>query len=166
MSVAIRTASMADLSALDRLFQRSYLRLLAPDYPPSVLMTAVPVIARAQPDLVRSGLFFVAETDAGALAAAGGWSLTAPGGRPSPRGTGHVRHVATDPDRTRQGAGRALMEHILLTAKASGMAQMQCLSTLTAVPFYDAMGFVAQGDTMIPLRGGLTFPAVAMARAL
>jgi GNAT superfamily N-acetyltransferase len=165
MTVTIRTASMDDLSALDRLFQRSYMRLLAPDYPPSVLMTAVPVIARAQPDLLRSGLFFVAE-NAGGIAGAGGWSLNAPGGRPGTRGVGHIRHVATDPDQTRQGVGRALLEHILLHAKASGMAQLHCLSTRTAVPFYAAIGFVSQGGVSIPLRGGLEFPSVFMVAQL
>lgn len=162
MSHAIRTATMSDLSALDRLFERSYLRLLAPDYAPSVLMTAVPVIARAQPELLKSGLFFIAETEAGEIGAAGGWSLTAPGGKPGARGVGHIRHVATDPDHTRKGLARALLQHILFHAKASGMQQMHCQSTRTAVPFYEAMGFGVQGDVDVTLRGGLSFPSVFM----
>ncbi len=162
MPLTIRTATMDDLGALDDLFQRSYARLLAPDYPPSVLMTAVPVIGRAQPDLLKSGLFFVTETGEGDLVGAGGWSLQAPGGRPGQRGVGHIRHVATDPEHTRAGIARGLLEHILLHAKASGMAQMHCQSTLTAVPFYQAMGFVAQGEVSVTLRGGIEFPAVFM----
>lgn len=166
MAIAIRTASLDDLSALDHLFARSYMRLLAPDYEPSVLMTAVPVMARAQPDLLRSGLFFVAHTQEGAIMGAGGWSLNAPGGKPGQRGVGHIRHVATDPDHVRQGVGSALLSYILLHAKASGMMQMHCQSTRTAVPFYEAMGFDLHGEINLPLRGGLEFPAVLMVARL
>ena len=162
MDIAIRTARMDDLSDLDRLYERSYLRLLAPDYAPSVLMTAAPIIARAQPDLIKSGLFFVAETPSETIGAAGGWSLNPPGGKPGIRGVGHIRHVATDPDIARGGYGRALLEHILMHAKASGMREMQALSTLTAVPFYEAMGFVTQGEVEVEFRGGIKFPSVFM----
>ena len=161
----LRPAGVDDIGALDRLFQRSYARLLAVDYPPSVLVTAVPIIGRAQPALVRSGSFYVVSGPAG-LVGAGGWSLQPPGGQPGVRGTGHIRHVATDPDAVRQGVGRALMEHILMVAKASGMAQMSCQSTRTAVPFYQSMGVEALGEITVPLPGGLAFPAVRMQRLI
>ena len=160
-TLSLRAATLDDLPALDGLFQRSYMQLLAMDYPPSVLVTAVPVIARAQPDLVKSGSFYVVEGPNG-LVGAGGWSRRAPGGKPGTSGVGHIRHVATDPDHVRKGVARQLLGHILLVAKASGMVQMHCLSTRTAVPFYQAMGFVAQSDTVVPLRGGISFDAVFM----
>lgn len=160
-TLSLRPANLDDIDALDRLFRRSYMRLLADDYPPSVLVTAVPVIGRAQPDLVASGRFYVVEGPTG-LVGAGGWSLQPPGGRPGRRGVGHMRHVATDPDHTRQGVARLLLDHILMQARGSGMLQMRALSTLTAVPFYSAMGFVQQGETQITLRGGIAFPSVVM----
>ncbi len=160
--VTIRSASISDIGALDRLFQRSYARLLAADYPPSILVTAVPTMARAQPNLVQSSLFYVAEDEDGEILGAGGWSLAAPGGRPGTRGVGHIRHVATDPDAVRQGVGRAVLEHIMLTAKASGMSQLLSQSTRTAVPFYRAMGFAPEGDIEVPLGGGFRFPAILM----
>jgi GNAT superfamily N-acetyltransferase len=163
--LTLRIAQSADVGALDRLFQRSYARLLMPDYPPSVMVTAIPVIARAQPALVGSGLFYVVE-DADGIVGAGGWSLQPPGGMQGQRGTGHVRHVATDPDAVRRGVGRMLMEHIALVAKASGMMELACHSTLTAVPFYESMGFEQLGGISIPLAGGIIFPAVRMRRLL
>lgn len=163
--LTLRVAQTADIGALDRLFQRSYARLLAPDYPPSVLVTAIPVIARAQPALVGSGLFYVVEGAEGILGA-GGWSLQPPGGRPGQRGTGHVRHVATDPDAVRRGVGRMLLEHIMLVARASGMMALDCQSTRTAVPFYQSMGFDALGEITVPLPGAQDFPAVRMRRLL
>lgn len=159
---SLRRARESDMGALDRVFQRSYMQLLALDYPPSVLVTAVPVIGRAQPDLIRAGLFHVVETADGRIAGAGGWSLQAPGGRPGQRGLGHVRHVACDPEFVRQGVGRMLMAHVLTEARASGMAALQCQSTLTAVPFYEAFGFVRQGAMEVPLPGGIGFAAELM----
>ena len=100
----LRTTTAADIGALDDLFRRSYARLLAPDYPPSVLVIAIPLIARAQPQLVTSGRFYLVEGD-GRVLGAGGWSHAAPGGGRAASGIGHIRHVATDPDAARQGVG-------------------------------------------------------------
>lgn len=164
-TLTVRRAEATDLDALDLLFGRSYPALLKPDYPPSVLVTAVPLISRAQPALVASGTFFVV-CDGDEIVGAGGWTMQAPGGKPGTRGIGHVRHVVTDHRRTRQGIGRRLMDHIVLNARGSGMTQLHCQSTRTAVPFYTAMGFVAQAEIDIPLRPGIDFPAVFMVRLL
>ena len=45
------------------------------------------------------------------------------------------------------------------------MAQLMALSTLSAVPFYEAMGFRAEAESTVALRGGLDFPVMQM-RAL
>ena len=164
-TLTLRPAEPSDTDALDRLFGQSYPVLLRPDYPPSVLVTAVPLISRAQPDLIASGTFFVV-CAGDEIVGAGGWTMQAPGGKPGTRGVGHVRHVVTDHRRTRQGIGRRLMEHIILHAHACGMMRLQCQSTRTAVPFYESMGFVAAGEIDIELRPGIVFPAVFMSRNL
>ncbi|MDP4992609.1 GNAT family N-acetyltransferase [Marivita lacus] len=164
-TLTLRPADASDFEALDRLFGQSYPALLKDDYPPSVLVTAVPLISRAQPALIASGSFFVV-CDGQEIVGAGGWTMQAPGGRPGARGIGHIRHVVTDHRRTRQGIGRSLMEHIALHALASGMSQLHCQSTRTAVPFYEAMGFEARGDIVVPLRPGIDFPAVFLQRIL
>ncbi len=160
-TLSLRPAVLADIEALDRLYRRSYMRLLAADYPASVLVCAVPVFGRAQPDLVASGRFHVVE-DASGLVGAGGWSLRPPNGSPGQRGLGHVRHVATDPDHTRKGVAALLLDHVKRQAQDIGMTQLCALSTLTAVPFYAAMGFEEQGPSRILLRGGISFPSVVM----
>lgn len=164
-TLTLRIAEASDIEALDRLFGQSYPALLKHDYPPSVLVTAVPLISKAQPALIASGSFFVV-CDGQDIVGAGGWTMQAPGGRPGTRGIGHVRHVVTDHRRTREGIGRSLLDHIVLQAHASGMTQLHCQSTRSAVPFYEAMGFDAQGDIDIELRPGITFPAVFMTRIL
>lgn len=159
--LTIRTATSEDLEAVDTLLRRSYPVLLKPDYPPSVLVTTLPLISRAQPALLASGSYFLAERR-GVVVGAGGWTPQAPGGRPGMRGVGHIRHVVTDHRQTRQGIGRRLMTHVIWHAKASGMQVLHCQSTLTAVPFYASLGFVAQGRIEVELPKGIGFPAEFM----
>jgi N-acetylglutamate synthase-like GNAT family acetyltransferase len=161
-TLSLRRASPADLSAVDALLARSYPRLLAADYPPSVLVLAVPRIARARPELLASGTYFLAEDADGHVVAAGGWSRAGPMGASGIADTGHVRHVATDPDLTRRGIGRALMGRVLEDARDSGMEWLDCLSTRTAVPFYAALGFRPLHPVDVPLAPGIRFPAVRM----
>jgi GNAT superfamily N-acetyltransferase len=164
-ALTLRMADATDLDALDRLFGQSYPVLLKSDYPPSVLVTAVPLISKAQPALVQSGTFFVV-CDGDEIVGAGGWTMQAPGGKPGTRGIGHIRHVVTDHRRTREGIGRKLMEYVILHAHGSGMTQLHCQSTRTAVPFYESMGFMVHGEIEIALRPGIDFPAVFMVRML
>lgn len=159
-TLTIRRARRSDLAAVDALFARAYPALLKADYAPSTLVLALPRIARAQPALLSMPGYMVAEGEDGALRAAGGWS---PGQRP---GLGRIRHLATDHRHTRQGIGRRLMTHVLDHARDAGIRHMSCLSTRTAVPFYTALGFHALGPVEIALAPGITFPAVAMERAL
>ncbi|SLN22866.1 GNAT family N-acetyltransferase [Pseudooctadecabacter jejudonensis] len=161
----IRPTTSKDIGQVDTLLARSYPRLLKGDYPASILVMALPLISRAQPDLITSGTYYGVE-HAGRLLGAGGWTVAAPGGGAVTRGVGHIRHVATDPDTTRQGVGRALMDHILATAQAQGLRRMMCLSTRTAEPFYTAMGFETGTKVTVPLGPGIDFPAVEMSRAL
>ena len=162
----VRISCRADLAAIDALLARSYPALLKPDYPPSVLVTALPIISRARPELVASGHYYVAVAEDGAIVGAGGWSHGRPGGGTGRVGIAHIRHVVTDHRRTRQGIGRALMRRILAEARAGGARLAECLSTRTAVPFYQAMGFQALGPCDIALRPGVKFPAIQMERPL
>ena len=160
-----RVATRADMPAVDALLARSYPALLKADYPASVLATVVPAIARAKPELMASGTYWVIREGDAALAV-GGWTRALPGRGRRP-GLGHVRHVAADPARLREGLARAVIEAALDQARAAGVTRMECLSTRTAVPFYRAMGFEGSREVEVaigPARIG--FPAVEMARAL
>ena len=163
--IAIRPSTPADLAAIDALLARSYPVLLKPDYPPSVLVTALPLIARANPALVGSGRYFVAD-EAGAILAAGGWSSGDPTGGAARPGLAHIRHVVTDHRRLREGIGRALMQRVLAEAAAAGASGAECLSTRTAVPFYQAVGFTPLGPIDVQLRPGIVFPSILMRRPL
>lgn len=161
MQIRIRPGTLADLADVDALLARVYPRLLKPDYPPSVLVTALPIISRANPALLSSGTYYVAITDMGAIVGAGGWT-------PDRRDAelGHIRHVVTNDRLLRCGIGRALLTQCFHAAAASGITCLECWSTRTAEPFYAAMGFVTQGAIDIELRPGIIFPALRMSMRL
>ncbi|MDF0599872.1 GNAT family N-acetyltransferase [Psychromarinibacter sp. C21-152] len=159
-TLTIRVAEPSDLLALDALFGRAYPRLLKADYPPSVLVTALPLISKAQPQLLRSGTFYVAETGTGWLVGAGGWTPRRGGG------IGDIRHVVTDDRQTRRGVGRAILTRVIADATAAGLRLLDCKATRTAVPFYRAMGFAEDGEITVSLRPGIDFPAIHMTRPL
>ncbi len=163
--LSIRPTTKRDLAAIDALLSRSYPALLKADYPPSVLVTAVPLLSRANPALVASGTYFVAE-GGGEILGAGGWTRAAPLGGGGGRRVGHIRHVVTDYRRTRQGIGTRLMAHIVSDAASAGMDRLECFSTLTAEPFYVACGFRRLGPMTVSLRQGIDFRAVHMRRFL
>mmetsp|Transcript_27694 Transcript_27694/g.51519 ORF Transcript_27694/g.51519 Transcript_27694/m.51519 type:complete len:160 (+) Transcript_27694:143-622(+) len=158
--IHVRPSTLADLAAVDALLARSYPKLLKADYPPSVLVTALPLISRAQPDLLACGTYYVAEEDAAVLGA-GGWTPD----RKVP-GLAHIRHVVTDDRALRRGVGRALMARCFDDARAAGRTRMECWATLTAEPFYQAQGFESLGPMNVPLRGGIDFPSIRMMRDL
>lgn len=164
-TLTIRTAARADLAAVDALFAASYPVLLKSDYPPSALVMALPLISRANPRLLTSGSYFLA-VEGDQVRGAGGWTWTAPQGGVGPRDMGHVRHVVTDHRAVRRGIGRALMTRVIDHASASGVGVLDCLSTLTAVPFYTACGFEEIGPVDVTLRPGIDFPAVRMQQRL
>ena len=80
-------------------------------------------------------------------------------------GLGHVRHVATDARTARRGVGRAIMGTVMAEARAAGVLRLSSLSTLTAVPFYAALGFRSLRPVLLRF-GGADFPAVEMERDL
>jgi GNAT superfamily N-acetyltransferase len=161
-TLTLRRAQPDDLSKVDRLLGRSYPRLLAADYPPSALVMAIPRFARAQPELLASGRYFVAEDAQGRILAAGGWSSRSPSGGPATEKTGHVRHVATDPDVVRQGIGRMVLAGVIEDARGAGMDWLDCLSTRTAVPFYRALRFRAMHPQELSLGPGISFAVMRM----
>jgi GNAT superfamily N-acetyltransferase len=160
-TLTIRRARPSDLGALDALMASTFWRTLRRDYPPSVMVTAVPIIARAQPRLLKSGTYHVVEAD-GVIIGAGGWSMGHPAGKPPLSIVAHVRHVVTDHRRQRQGIGRRLMTHVLDEARRAGARAMACTSTRGAVGFYASLGFEYLGEVEVQLAPGITLPAVDM----
>jgi len=161
MAFTIRTSDKSDLAAVDGLLARSYPKLLKADYLPSVLVTALPIISRARPELITCGTYYVAQAETGQIIGAGGWTPD----RHQP-GLGHIRHVVSDDRYLRQGVGSALLSRCFERAQVKGIDRLECWSTLSAVAFYASMGFVEIGPIDVPLARGISFPSVRMIRDL
>ena len=161
----IETATSDHRTEVEALLRRSYTALLAPAYDAELLAQALPVLTRAQDTLLTSGRYFLLRDEGGKVVAAGGVTDAAPGtGVPTP-GLAHIRHVAVDPDRSGEGIGRRLMEHLFDVARAADADRVESLSTLNAEPFYAAMGFTRTEPVDLSM-GGIQFPSVRMHRPL
>ncbi|WP_294611132.1 GNAT family N-acetyltransferase [Roseovarius sp.] len=157
----IRPAAPGDHAAFSSLLSHSYPPLLAPCYARAVLCQALPVITRVAPEALCGGRYFLAE-QGGRVLAAGGWSDISPFGRACPAGHAHIRHLACDPERLRQGIGRAILDEVIRTARASGIRMLHCLSPHNAAPFYAASGFAALGEVAMRLTPELDLPVIHM----
>lgn len=158
----VRTADASDMERLSTLIAASYGRLYSGWYTPEVLAEALPLISQANPRLLDSDSYFIAEENGEAIGC-GGWSIEAPGNRPATPGTGHIRHVAVHPDHLRKGIGRAIMQRVFETAEAAGIRRLECLSSLQAEAFYARLGFTRKGTVDIPF-GTAIFTSVDMER--
>ena len=131
-------------------------------YEDSVLDAVLPVMTVAQPALLQSGTYYVAEAAEGTVVGCGGWTKERPGsGEVSPR-LAHIRHFGVHPEWTRQGVGRALYARCRDDAKNAGVNKFECYSSLNGESFYAALGFERDRIIDIEMRGGNTFPSVRM----
>ena len=158
---SLRPATPGDGEAVSALLEASYPRLLAPDYDARLLAVALPLMTRANPRLLASGTYYVAETGSDAVVGCGGWTVEAPGGGSRP-GVGHIRHFAIHPEWTRRGIGRALLDRCVEEVRAHGIRNLECFSTLTAEAFYRSAGFATVGPVDVPMSPTVAFPGVHM----
>lgn len=159
---SLRAATPVDGNAVSTLLEASYPQLLAPDYAPRLLAAALPLITRANPRLLSSGTYYVAEAGGNAVVGCGGWTVEAPGGGDSRPGVGHIRHFAIHPEWTRRGIGRALLDRCVEEARAHDIENLECFSTLTAEAFYRAAGFVTVGPVNVPMSPTVALPGIHM----
>ena len=128
---SVRISYSDDSDGVSELLQASYSSLFGPAYSTDVLCQALAAITRANPRLLESGAFFVAEADHGQIVGCGGWSFDYPGTE-NVAGTGQFRHFATHPDWLRRGVGRALLSETVSQAADRGIRTLECQSSLVA----------------------------------
>lgn len=157
----VRPAQPEDAVAVTALLQASYPRLMTQAYGPDVLAAALPAMTRANPALLASGTFHVAE-QAGDLVGCGGWTAERPGSGEVVPGLGHIRHFATHPDWTGQGIGRSIFQTCYREATEAGVRHFDCYASLNAEKFYGALGFAIIEPVAVELRPGLRFASLLM----
>ena len=156
----IRTANPTDAEGVSRLLETSHSRLLTVSYGSKMLRLALPYRIKANPALLASGTYYVAETEPGLLVGGGGWTAEKPGSGETAAGEARVRHFAIHPEWTRRGIGASLLARCIRDARSLGMRKLHCF--LNAEPFYRASGFDTVGPLDVPLGPAITFPAVWM----
>jgi GNAT superfamily N-acetyltransferase len=163
--VVVRTATPNDRELLSKLIAASYGELARGPYDPGTLAAALPSMSRANPKLLASGTYYVAEIG-GTAVGCGGWTMAKPGSDESVDGVGHIRHFATHPAHVRKGVGRLPLDVCLAEARDAGIRTMMCQSTLPAEPFYAGASFRRIGLIEVKMGLGVLLPAVEMQRSL
>jgi hypothetical protein len=75
---SVQVADLRDMTAVSSLLAASYSKLLPGGYGPQVLARALPIMTKANPVLLASGNYYLAQIG-GVLVGCGGWSNEAPG---------------------------------------------------------------------------------------
>lgn len=168
MRFAVRVTTPADAAAVAAVLTASYPVLLAPSYDAALLAKALPLMTRANPALLASGTYYLAETADDTPIGCGGWTFARPGAPDDPivPDLAHIRHFATDPAWTGRGVGRALFERCRADAQAAGARRFEAYSTLAAEAFYRRMGFETVARFNVAMGPEVRFPSVGMVCAL
>jgi N-acetylglutamate synthase-like GNAT family acetyltransferase len=159
---SIRVAVPSDLDAVSALLVASYSSLLTAHYSSDTLASALPLMTKANPKLLASGTYYVAEKESGGLIGCGGWTIDRPGSGVTIEGEAHIRHFATHPGWVGQRVGGSLLARCFSDARVLGVRKLHCFSTLTAEGFYRASGFETIGPIDVPMGPNLNFPSVLM----
>lgn len=162
----VRVAMADDAPAVGDLLEASYPALMRDSYEPVVLAAALPAMTRANPILLASGTYYLAETGRGLAVGCGGWSRERPGRGDVEPGLAHLRHFATHPDWTGRGAGRAIYDLCEQEARAGGVERFECYSSLNAQGFYASLGFKVIEPFDLPFGPDCTLPSLRMERAI
>lgn len=59
--------------------------------------------------------------------------------------TAKIGRVAVMPQARGTGLGRAIMEHVMTSARAAGFTHALLEAQLYVIPFYEGLGFIAEG---------------------
>ena len=63
-----------------------------------------------------------------------------------------LRQMAVRADKRRQGLGRALVERLEAELRGRGIAEIHLNARVEALPFYERLGFLAEGPVFIDIR--------------
>ena len=135
---------------------------MRPAYDAELLEQVLPRMTVAQPGLLQSGTYYVAEASDGAIVGCGGWTKERPGTAEIKAGLGHIRHFGVHPDWTRCGVGKAIYTRCELDARDSGVSKFECYSSLNGEAFYSALGFRRLAQIDLVIFDGVSFPSVHM----
>ncbi len=158
----VRAATEKDLTQVSDLLAASYSELMIRFYDEVLLRDALPKITRANPVLLTSGTYYLAQSKGGRIIGCGGWTQERPGTGEIIPNFAHIRHFATHPDWIGEGVGKAIFDQCKIQALAKGIRNFECYSSLNAEGFYTAMGLRRVRQVDVDMGEGLKFPSILM----
>jgi GNAT superfamily N-acetyltransferase len=180
MQLTFRPATLADVSALERLIRVS-VQELQPEYTAEQRARALDMVFGVDTQLIEDGTYFVAtasEEGKPAIAACGGWSKRKTlfgsdhcAGREDglldpARDAARIRAFFVHPEWARRGIGSRLLEVCESAAGRAGFRRLEMGATLAGVPLYRARGYVAGEQRDVPLGPGFSLPIIYMSKQL
>jgi N-acetylglutamate synthase-like GNAT family acetyltransferase len=166
MHFEVRVARPEDAEGVGKLLQASYPELMASAYEAQSLALALTFMIRANPSLLGSGTYYVAEDAAGLVVGCGGWTRERPGTKTVEPRLGHLRHFGTHPAWVRRGVGKAIYGACEAAARAAGVSTFEAYSSLNAEKFYRALGFERIREMDIEFDPQVVLRAVLMRREI
>jgi len=156
MAIEVRRGTAEDLEEVADLHKASILELCAEDYTPEQLASWTEALTpEGYKTLLGTRELFVA-TDDGEVRGFGVLDLKA----------SVINATYVSPTAVGQGVGRALVEAMERVAIEHGLGQLTLHSTLNAVGFYEALGFVRGEQSTNRLPSGAELPCVVMRKSL
>jgi GNAT superfamily N-acetyltransferase len=174
--VVIRSATPADVPALNALIDASVRGLQANDYSLAVIEGALGHALGLDKQLILDGTYFIVEAADGAVVGSGGWSYRTtlcgsdqlPGREPAKLDpavdAAKIRAIFVHPSWARKGLGSMILAHCERQAEEAGFRRLEMGSTLTGVPLYNLRGYRETERIAIPLPNGEDLPVVRMAK--
>ncbi|MDH3737912.1 MAG: GNAT family N-acetyltransferase [Alphaproteobacteria bacterium] len=162
----VRIATPTDDARVSDLLKASYTELMPTAYDAATLALVLPAMTRANPALLATGTYFVAETVNGHIVGCGGWTKERPGSGDVALGLGHIRHFATHPNWLGRAIGRTIYDSSEAQAHSAGIRQFECYASLNAEGFYAALGFTPVRRVEVQMGEDMTFPSILMVRSI
>jgi len=167
----------SDASALEDVVTVSVRELQAPYYSAEQIAAALGPVFGVDRQLIRDGTYFLAERD-GVIVGCGGWSKRSSrfGGDSArdsedalldPRkDAARIRAFFVHPSFARQGIGHSIMVACESAIAEAGFDAVEIVATLAGEPLYASFNYAVVRRYDIELKGGLSLPAVEMAKKI
>ena len=175
--LAHRIACADDLPALRTLMSRAIERLQS-DFLTAEQVLASHKVMGLDTQLIHDGTYFVIESGE-QIVGCGGWSWRATlyGGddstvtrEPAPidpaTDAAKIRAMYTDPDFTRRGIGRMVLELCEAAAREAGFARVEMMATMAGMPLYRACGYAPLEPMSSASIDGVQVPLQRMGKLL
>jgi GNAT superfamily N-acetyltransferase len=179
-SFRIRSATPADVAAIELLIEYSVRELQKQDYSPAQMEGALGTVFGVDSQLIADRTYFVVEAlfDDGTatLVGCGGWSKRKTlfggdhrSGREDElldplRDSAKIRAFFVHPDWARRGIGSRILSACEGAASEAGFRSFELGATLTGERLYSARGYEPIDRIEVPLANGVSLPIIRMSK--